>query len=190
MSEKIEEIRKHCWNQALHSFGTGYIFEKRIATYNRLLTIIKFVGIGTPLFVGAIVLAYGTDFDYINILFGVATIILLLQLIISFWALVAKWEDKYSHAIESTIANYDLSWEFEKLAKNTISDEKQLENDFKVIEAKSREWDRKDYKQEVTEAEKRQGMRAALRKFQRTCSGCGEIPKSMKTSNCDICGNF
>lgn len=186
----IEEIRQACWKQAIHSFGTGYIFEKRIAKYNRLLNIIKFVGIGTPLLMGAIVLMYGTDFKYVDIFIATASIILFIQLIISFWALVAKWEDKYSHSVQSTFANYNISWEYEKLAITPVTDKKQLEYDFKIIEAKSREWDRNDYKQEVSDKEKRKGMRAALRNYQRACSGCDEVPKSLKPTNCNICGNF
>ena len=47
-----------------------------------------------------------------------------------------------------------------------------------------------DNQQNVTEKEKRFGMRAALRQYQKQCSACKKVPTTMKPTSCGVCGNF
>ena len=60
----------------------------------------------------------------------------------------------------------------------------------KIVICRSREKGISKANLEVTDKEKRIGMRFGLRELSRKCVGCNEIPLSMNTSNCDICGNF
>ncbi|MDR3625278.1 MAG: hypothetical protein P4L45_00510, partial [Ignavibacteriaceae bacterium] len=56
-----------------------------------------------------------------------------------------------------------------------------IENDFRID---------RDNQQYITEKEKRMGMRAGLRQFKRACAACKQVPVSLKSTNCDVCGNF
>ncbi|MGW4750469.1 mobilome CxxCx(11)CxxC protein, partial [Streptomyces sp. NPDC004290] len=48
----------------------------------------------------------------------------------------------------------------------------------------------RDSEKGVTDKERRRGMRATLRKFQRQCAGCQLVPTSLTPSDCDVCGRF
>jgi len=47
---------------------------------------------------------------------------------------------------------------------------------------------KRDHKMNITEKERRFGMRHALFQFQRECVGCGKIPSLRKPEKCDVCG--
>ena len=49
---------------------------------------------------------------------------------------------------------------------------------------------RVDQLSNITDEEKRMGMRATLRQFQRECANCKQTPVSMVPSECGVCGNF
>jgi mobilome CxxCx(11)CxxC protein len=50
--------------------------------------------------------------------------------------------------------------------------------------------DSQDEKYNINDKELRMGMKYGLRMFKVKCDGCGEVPKSLETTNCNICGNF
>lgn len=50
--------------------------------------------------------------------------------------------------------------------------------------------DIQDEKHSISEADEKRGMRYALRNYQRTCVSCGQVPTSMTSTSCNICGNF
>jgi mobilome CxxCx(11)CxxC protein len=186
----LSAIRQKCWGKAVHAYGTGYIFEERARTLGKKIRLLAFLGIAVPTSMGGIVLAFGTDFEYKSVVLIVAGVIGIIQLIASVWALVADWQDAYAYAHESMAANYRLAENFESLASNPPSAPSEVEANFSALMAEDKVLSQRDYRQEITPEEKRKGMRAALRKYQRECAFCGKVPKSMSPSECDVCGNF
>ncbi len=180
------KIKQQCWDKAVHSYGTGYIFQQRAAILKNRIKILTFFGIAVPLSIGSIVMSFGQHQKILATALIIAGILGMLQLVGSAWSLVAKWDDSYSYSLEATSANYRLSHAYKKLAESSSLDKSR----FDLLEQEDQSRMDMDYKQGISENEKREGMRAALKQFQRTCVQCKQVPFSMKPSNCDVCGNF
>lgn len=189
-AKNYDAIRQQCWKEAKDCFATANIFEKRILKLRKLRRAIVFLGVIIPVVIGSIVIAFGADFDLLPYFIIGAAILGIIQIVLSVWAIIAKWDETFEYAIESTIANYDLADRYRKLAKNPPSEIDPFEKAFNLLEVENKSRTAQDNKQSINEKEKRYGMRATLREFQVKCSGCGEIPTSMKPTDCDICGNF
>jgi mobilome CxxCx(11)CxxC protein len=179
-----------CWDSAIHNFGTAYVFECRARRLRAMLRKLTFLGIIVPVFVGGIVTTYGTQFKYIGWVLSLAGILGLIQLVASIWALIAKWDDEYAYAQESTSSNYDLSNRFKTLAQNPPSTIAEFKTKLEFLNAENQRRSDLDYRQAITDAEKRKGLRAALRSFERACTACKKVPTSMEPSECDVCGKF
>lgn len=186
----IENIRKQAWDEAILTYGTAYIFEQRSHKFRRLLRIPAFLGIVVPMTVGVIYLSFQVQEVFKTGLTVVAGILSVTQVIASARSLSAKWEETYSYALESTSANYSLSTRFANLGRSTPKSLSDLQLRFELLQTENSLRSDQDVRQGITDAEKRKGMRAGLRKFQRQCAACHQVPTSMKPSNCDVCGNF
>ena len=182
-------FRSDCWNKALESYGTSWIFERRANRLRAQTRSLTFLGIIGPLLLGAIALEFGNVALFPGLLIP-AGIIAIVQVVGSLWSLVARWEDSYSYALESMNSNSRLSDEFRDLASNpeAIADQARLK--YQILEQEDRLRCSEDTKQGVTEKEKRMGMRSALRQFKRPCAGCGKVPVSMEPTDCPVCGQF
>lgn len=191
-----ENIRTECWNNALHSYGTSYIFSKRASFKNKKLKALTFLGIIVPVTVGGIVTTYDSiDKSTLNWIFLIAGSSSLLQLILSVLSLVYKWDDSYLYYLESSIDNSLISKEFENLFKKynpeyTEVNLRELQDEKNKTDLKYSIRLSNDSKFPFTERENREGMRYALRYFKRKCEGCGLVPKDMNPANCGVCGNF
>ncbi len=190
MTNEIIELRKSCWNEAVYCFGTSGIFGKRATRYRRLLRLLSFLGVAVPAMLGGILLAFGTNFEYLSLTIYVASLLGLLQLVLSLWSLVAKWEDAFAYSLESLSSNRNLASLFEELGKNLPSDEREFRVRYDLLQSENRLRTKQDDQQMITIKENRYGMRLALRQYQRACAGCNLVPTSIKPTDCDVCGNF
>ena len=109
------------------------------------------------------------------------------QLVITIWAIVSKWDDQASYAAESISENRRLSTSFAELGKANPAD---FEIRYQLLSLDNSRRQDSDIKQEIGEAEMRMGLRAGLRQFQRSCINCAKTPVDMKSTECPICGNF
>jgi len=184
------DIRNKCWDEAVYCFGTAYVFERRSKAYKRLLQWLTFLGLAVPLAVGGIVMSFGVDLPYTAWIITVASILGLAQLILSLWSLVAKWDDMFAYSVESCSDNYRLSDLFKNLAQFENPNSPEHMNRYELLQSENRMRSGRDNQQTLSDREKRTGLRAALRQFQRTCVACKAVPMSMKPSKCDVCGNF
>lgn len=185
-----EMLRQKCWDEALQTFGTAYIFEDRARRLRPWLRVQNLLGIGVPALVGGILLTFGDEGWYVQVIFVVGGILLLAELVLSVVAVVMNWEERLYYALDSATANYHLSDELRKLARDPPSSPDKFRCEVEKLQAASQERQRLDYRQYVSDANKRKGMRAALREFERDCSGCGEVPSSMEPTECNVCGQF
>lgn len=183
----IDALRQLCWTRALEAYGTAYIFERRARRLKLWLRLLTFIGFLPALVVGAFVLS---SFGLVGVVVVSATIIAILQFVASFWALVAQWVDTYGYSVESMSANNSLSDRYGNLARTPPDELALMRALFESIETEDQSRRNLDYRQSLTDKEKRRGMRAALRQYRRSCAHCNQIPASMTATDCGVCGNF
>jgi mobilome CxxCx(11)CxxC protein len=188
--QKIDKLRQECWNGALHTFGKGYIFDNRSKKYGRWVNLLKASGIVVPTAIGGTALAYGYNSDYLAITISLAVPLTIAQLIISVFAVVFKWDDEFAYSIEASQQYSVLADNFKKLGQFPPSSFTEFEYAYNIESTKHKSRIEQDSKHNLKEWELRKGMRYALREFKRKCYGCETVPKSMKSTGCDICGKF
>lgn len=188
--DEVEVIRAQCWENALHAFGTAYIFEKRALGHGRGLKYLTFLGIGVPTVVGALVLSFGTAADALKYVVPVAAALGVIQITVSVWALSDKWEDSLVFAELSASTNRRLAAEYAKLARLGSTDLELLQQRFDLLWTEDRGQRDLDNRQGISEREQRLGMRAGLRQYQRECPNCGCTPASMQSTDCPVCGRL
>lgn len=185
-----QEERRSCHESALRCFATAYIFECRAAPLRVALKLLTFSSLVGPLSIGALVIAVGSTAELISWAIFVAAFLSIIQIILSLWSLVAQWRENLSYYLESKADNYQLADRFYELGNNTVYYEDKWRTEFTVLDALSNNRSHLDLRYDITDEEKRMGMRAALREYQRECIECKSIPTSLQSSNCSVCGNF
>lgn len=189
-NDEYDNLRQDCWNDALHSFGTSYIYSKRSRKIGKLLKLNNFLGIIVPVVIGGIVTSYNVSAVALEIILIIAAPISVLQLILSLLSLTNKWDDSYSYYLESINDNGQLSNDYTNLAKYPPQEKSDLKMKKDIINIKYQIRNTNDTKYPLTDEEKREGMKYSLRNFRRSCAGCNETPTDMKSTNCGVCGNF
>jgi mobilome CxxCx(11)CxxC protein len=187
---KEEELKIECWNRALMTLGTSYVFSKRVTKYKRLIRLITVLGIVVPLLLGGVVATYGTNSTILVLTLAIAGPISITQLVLSGVSLVYKWDDLLAYSLESQTDNRQLSDSYKHLAKSSSVDLNDFNFQFNILKAKEEARTNQDDKVSFSDKENRLGMRYGLFIFKRKCEGCKAQPISMKATQCGICGNF
>ena len=185
----LDSIRQECWDEALHCFATYTMFERRSSLLRKKLRMLTFLGVVVPASVGAAFMSFGAKSNLTIAFLAIASILGLVQLVGSIWSLTNRWDDDFGYAVESLSANRTFFERFKALAEHPPKVE-EANYRYDLLQAESQSRSMSDEKQGISEAEKRYGMRAALRQLQRKCACCVQIPTSMRSSECDVCGNF
>jgi mobilome CxxCx(11)CxxC protein len=186
--DATEVLRKECWRKRFYSFGTAKVFEKRVLSLGRRRRLITFLGLASPLFLGAFVAAYSTESAMLKlIVIPTVAVLSIVQALLSLWSLVFAWDHRYACAVTAVKNNTRLASDFEDLA--TAPDGK-LDREIERLRFEYARQEGEDSAQEISEKEKRFGERSSLFQYQSKCPACGEVPTSMKPTNCDACGNF
>lgn len=182
------ETRRRCNDNALHCFGTAYMFEKHAKSIRRKITFLTFLGIAAPATVGAFIGTFNLSPNVTKFVLVLAGLISILQLIFSIWALASGWNDHLSYYLESKSANYRLADEYTQLANIISISQTEFDTKLQVLETEGKLRNDLDNRHDITDKEKRMGMRAGLRQYRRLCAGCSTMPSSMKPTNCGVCG--
>lgn len=188
MKEYYDEILVDCWDKALQGYGTSYVYLKRIARLKRQIALSKATGIALPVLLGGMVSTYFQYQEVMAIAIAITSPIAVLQLVFSTILTVNGAEEKLVKFIELSTKNTYLSDNFKSLAKYPPKDFKELRARYDVLVERERNISDSDY--DISDKESRMGMRYGLREFQRKCAGCKQVPISMNSTNCDVCGNF
>ena len=176
---------KHCGERRFYAFGTAKLFERRARKLEWKRNSITYLGIIVPLMVGGLVLSRGTEaLEYVLV---PAAAVSLLQLALSTWSLVAKWDSQHSYALGASQAQTRLFNAWDAMLKRLPAD---IDARIKELDAEDQRQEQYDLLQNITDREKRFAMRASLYHFGNTCARCGVQPESMTPSDCDTCGNF
>lgn len=185
-TDDVDALRTNCWNTALHCFGYAYLFKRRYRTYRFWLRVLLFVGLATPLTVGALALSFGLKPWVITI----ASIIGILQTILSLWAVVHKLDDAAVYSNKSGTDNDSLAENYRSLGKNPPTQKTKFMHKYELLETRRSIISEFDAEQGITAKELRMAHRAGLREFQRKCVACQTVPTDMKSTNCGVCGRF
>lgn len=186
----IVTLQQECWNNALHCLGTAKIFQDKAKWYKNWIRVITAFGIIVPLCIGAVAATYGANSQYLIWVLAVAGPLSIFQLVLSGISLVYRWDDMFAYCLEAQTDNNSLNEEFQALAKNPPDTLDKMQARFDVINTKSHARTVQDDKVDFTAKDNRKGMRFALWTMQRQCATCGQVPNSLKATNCDTCGNF
>nr|WP_240947781.1 mobilome CxxCx(11)CxxC protein [Planosporangium mesophilum] len=184
-----DSLRQECWTNAIHAYGTSYVFQQRQRRLKRAQLWITYSGIIIPLLMGAILLSFGLKLPGLSIMIAGASVLLIGQLALSTWSALAGWTDQLAYANESVVSNESLSRRFADLGR-TPPKGTRFRTEFDLLRTEDSARRDQDLRQHLTEKELRMGMRAALRQFERKCATCGQVPTSMKATDCDTCGKF
>lgn len=174
-----------CGVKRFYAFGTAKIFERRANSIEIKRNWITYLGIMVPLLVGASVLAFGTK--ALPYLLVPAGLLGLLQLSLSVWSLVAKWDARHTYALSAAQAQTRLFNAWDALIRRPPPD---LEIRIAELDVDDQEQEQSDLTQNISGQEKRFAMRSSLYFFGSNCRACGRKPASMMPSQCDTCGNF
>jgi mobilome CxxCx(11)CxxC protein len=188
-SQRFDGMRRQAWRGAMDAFATGYMFEHRQRRLRQKLRLVSFIGFAVPLTVGTAVLTFGTTGRGWVYILWIAGVLGGAQAVVSLWSLVARWDESLAHASESASANHDLSKRFRALAE-IPPDVATMSARLDILLAENTQREQADYKQDLTDKEKRRGHRAALRHFDKPCKACKQVPLSLTPTKCDICGDF
>lgn len=182
--------RRTCNDSALRCFGTAYLFEQRAAPLRIGIKVLTFSSLIGPLAIGALVISYGSEGKFIPWAVLAASILSFLQITVSLWSLVSRWQENLSYYLETKAHNYQLSDRFKDLANNTTYSDAKWRREFEILETFGTMRSQMDHQHDIEDEEKRMGMRAALRNFQRECVGCNTKPTSIESTDCSVCGQF
>lgn len=178
---------KHCINRAFYAYGTSRIFDRRCQNLRKGRNVITFLGVAVPLTVGSLILSFGAKPELMPVLVWLAGLIGTIQLVLSAWSIVARWDEQYSYAMSAMLANTRLYNSWDHLSKSQQSN---LQGLVAEMDEEDQRQEQSDLAAHITEKEKRFAMRAALYYKGLSCATCMAKPTSMKPSNCDTCGNF
>ena len=188
MENNIDKIRTDCWDKTLDAIGFGYIYQLKIKEINYWLRISKVLGIIIPVFLGGILTSTYNSPEYISMAIWITSPFALGQLVLS-TILTINGADENVLKYSTKAAEYSvIETEFRQMARYPNSNEFEYLKKFEILIEREKGISKANL--EVTDKEKRIGMRFGLRELSRECVGCNEKPLSMIASNCDICGNF
>lgn len=188
--DRYDALRRRCWDSAVHCFGTSQIFLSRSKRLTRNLRLLTYLGLAAPLAVGTIVAAFGLQSTIAPLALAIAAVVGIFQVIVFAWSVVFSWVDRNVYAKESAVANDDLSNRFSRLGATPPSTLHEMQAAVDIVETEDKLRRQRDSEAHMSEAENRMGMRAGLRQFQRSCIACGEVPTTMTSTDCDVCGRF
>ena len=131
---------KECRDKEFYAYGTTRIFERRARRLRLCRTWITFLGIVAPLLVGGLVLTFGVAEKTLPYFITAAGFVGIIQLTLSTWAIVARWDEQYEYSIESARQNTDLYNQFKLLADENPPD---IGIKFEKIQKENKERDSK-----------------------------------------------
>lgn len=183
---ELDNLRRMCWNTALHSFGYSYLFQKRYTYYKRCMQFLMFAGLGIPLIIGGLALTFGLTQFVINTALAIG----LIQLILSFIAVVYKIDDAIIYSHKSSAEHMALSHGYRTLASNDLIDTQEFKHKYEILEIRREIISYSDLEQKISDKELRRAHRAGLREFSRECIECKKVPYNMNSTECNVCGKF
>lgn len=170
---------------AQSNLSTYYIFTRKRSLLIRLLRFNTCLGIIVPALVGGILLSFGDNrFNYL-----VAGVLGIVQIFLSVLTVVYQWDNRVNEYLDSIKACRKLYEDANNLYL-IVSDPEEFTTQLNKIKIEDRVQSDKDEQYVFSEWENRRGNRYSYYIMNERCSGCNQIPKSLKSSECGVCGNY
>lgn len=187
----LEELKESCNEHMYWCYGTSAIFQRRERKLKARREWITYLGIIGPLVIGSAVGAFGKDwkiasFEVLPVIVTLASLVGIVQIVLSTWALVARWDEAYGAAQESVRTNNDLYHKFRSLRDMPPQD---YMASLELLRQENTRQEGQDYRQSITEKEKRYAYHQSMRYLRKECDGCQTIP-SGKSTKCSTCGTW
>lgn len=187
----LDEFRKACDEHMFWCYGTSAIFQRRERKLKARREWITYLGIIGPVVIGSVVGAFGKDWkiaavEVLPILVAIASIVGIGQIVLSVWALVARWDEVYGSAQESVRANTALYNRFKHLRDFTTHD---FQDALREPRDENTRQEAQDLKQSISDKEKRYAYHEAMRYLGLPCRVCHAVPTG-KAAKCNSCGNW
>jgi|GEM_PF-6950986 len=191
LKKTFKNLRQDCHHKARDTLGTKYIFEKKSIALSKRLKTISIVGA-----VGGFTVAILTSLPIfssepiISIISTVGAIVALIQGIAYIWIL--HDEPTSTLMMWSTIKNQNsfLHEDYSNLGKNPPPNFDDFKSQKTRLDGLHRGINTIENQYPLTSSEEREALRHALYILKQPCPICKIVPKSMKSSECDTCGNF
>lgn len=184
--KEINETIKHL---EFLSYGTIQIFERRSNRLKVLRAWLTFLGIVLPVTIGGMFLSFGQSDELMELIVQFASVIGVIQLILSTWALVSGWDIKYEASIKAVQGNTNIYNRCKRFISFPLEDEAKYTQLYNQIMDDAESQELIDLMQHVTNGEKQYAYTTALNFYDRQCHACNQSPnKSTKKKNCSSCG--
>ena len=184
------EYKRKAHDAAFHSFGTYYIFKNRHDGYKRKTLFVAAINMIVPSLFGAIYISFGANILTKDISVFVCAVLGFVSICTTVMSFVLRWQEKLTESQKNMIDNYSMYERYKNIATDIGLEADKFESIFMELSFEGKYIDRESLESEITDKEKRRGHRAALIQSQRSCASCNIKPDSMKSSKCNICGNF
>lgn len=183
-----EKIRIDAGNLSLDASGYYYIYSEKIKEIEKWLKASKVLGIIVPVFLGGMLSTYSTYPQLIEATLVITGPIALGQLILSAYLTITGADEELVKFSSKAAEYYILSQSFSEIMRYPNADEKDLKSQFDLLKERERQIGRGNL--EVTDKERRMGMRYGLWINQRSCISCKQVPSSLSPTSCETCGKF
>jgi mobilome CxxCx(11)CxxC protein len=192
MALSTDEIRQEAWKQFIDARGAQTIFSRRASSLKWWMQARDFSAIAIP-----VVVAFVATTDFISTLgnfkvlaLAVLAIAGLLQVLLSSWSLISRWDEERSYSLRALRDAYDMEVKWRAIAKGDVAD---LNPAYEAAKAQQQVIDSHDIGREISEAERQIGLRAGLKEVPRACVECKKIPATIDVpknieQRCPICG--
>lgn len=187
----LDELKDNCNEHMFWCYGTSALFQRRERKLKKLREWITYLGIIGPIVIGSAVGAFGkdwkiADFELVPMIVTLASAVGIVQIVLSTWALVARWDEAYGAAQESIRNNNDLYHKFRSLRDMPPQDYMPA---LELLRQENMRQEGQDYRQSITEKEKRYAYHQSMRYLGKECRACRTIP-SGKSTECSTCGKW
>lgn len=186
-----EDLQKEVYTRAFYAEGTADFLKKKIKKYNFILTINQYLSLALPIFLGGYA-SVDSDSSIFNALKYTIGILSTLVLLLSAYLIVAKVDDKASHVNQSFAFNFLLQNLYNDIAaivkrnKNGVLNE--IDSIFRSLTARDESNATNDEKL-VDNNDKKRIMFDTLKKHNRKCPDCTQVPKKFDKNGCNNCGS-
>lgn len=143
-----------------------------------------------PLLVYGIICSFNLDPSLQKAIVAIASIASSALLIFSAWSMAANWEQQYFKSLQTQMDFSELYRLYKELGATTLVTLAEFRAEVTRLDSLAEKADHLAMELQMHDDEKRMGMRAGLREFQRKCASCGQIPTDLISTSCGICGNF
>ncbi|HLG82515.1 MAG TPA: mobilome CxxCx(11)CxxC protein [Bradyrhizobium sp.] len=192
MALNEDDIRQEAWKQFIDARGTYTIFTRRAASLKRWMQARDFSAIAIP-----VVVAFVATTDFVEklgsfkaVALAILAIAGLIQVLLSGWSLIARWDEERSYSLRALRDAYDMEAKWREIAKKDVPD---LVVAYEAAKTQQRAIDSHDIGKEISESERQIGLRAGLKEIPRACIECKKIPATIDipkivNKRCPVCG--